>query len=280
MGALRLVAVLIVAAFVWLAIPSGASADTTCSFDSGTKVLTVGGDPERGTSLKVREGEIEVTHLRAGGAGTLNCAGPEPTTTNTDTIDVDHSSPDSVTTLTIQNIEEFAPGAFDESGPFCPDEIEIRVDLGSGTDTLRLVDINGAAQNYEIGEQGVDINPTAVELCSDLEVEQVKSLKYVVDALAKPDVVTAQGGLAAGGPLLFQTLEFDGGAGNDIATGSDTADELTGGPGRDKLFGMGGLDHLFAEDGEADRKLDCGPGAKLSEFAVIDPRKDPKPKSC
>lgn len=278
---------------------TSAAAQTTCSFDSTTNVLLVDGDPIRGSLLSVDgSGEIDVWHLSTSGSAVMDCTGPTPTTLNTDSIDVQHTSPNRDLTVIVSNPQEFAPGATDEGGVLCTDEIEIDVSLGGGEDTLRLQDTVGVDSNVELGVAAVDWNPTAFEVCADPDIESFSLVDYRIDGAAGQDEVSSLGGLGAGSPAVT-SIEFNGDAGNDVAIGGQSSDDLdggdgddvlrggdgqldylTGGPGRDKLFGEAGLDGLFAEDGEADRKIECGPGANVNEFAVFDSRKDPKPQSC
>ncbi len=77
-----------------------------------------------------------------------------------------------------------------------------------------------------------------------------------------------------------------GGAGSDGLIGFEGDDDLRGGPGNDALFGQlgrdlfkGGVgnDVLLARDGERDRGIDCGPGAR--QRVTID-ASDPKARGC
>jgi hypothetical protein len=294
-------AALILGIVVALAAPSRASAATTCSFDAGAAMLTVGGDPDLGTGLEVApSGEIAVYHGLANGVSKVTCSGPTPTTTNTDTINVSHVAPDEKTRLSIVDPEQFAPGTIDEASLTgdCPDEIEINVNLGNGADVVRLVDSDASDDDLVLGNEGIDWNPGSF-VCGDLEIA-INAINegYEVLATGGVNAFSGQGSDFAGtptfGPIAYTggsgADDFTGGNGDDIADGGggrDTLrgaaanDRLTGGPGaRDRLFGQGGLDGLFAEDGERDRRIDCGPGSNLAEFATLDRRKDPAAKSC
>ena len=90
---------------------------------------------------------------------------------------------------------------------------------------------------------------------------------------------------------------IDGGAGADFIKtdkGADTViggsegDDLFGGPGDDaidagtgpdRIYGEGGVDVLLTRDGEAERRIDCGPGSDKKERAKVD-AKDPRARSC
>jgi Ca2+-binding RTX toxin-like protein len=67
---------------------------------------------------------------------------------------------------------------------------------------------------------------------------------------------------------------------NDVLVGLAGDDRLKGRSGADILKGKGGIDILLAKDGQADQKLNCGPGANSRERAKRDRGLDPKPKSC
>jgi Ca2+-binding RTX toxin-like protein len=284
-----------------LAAPPDASAATTCSFDAGTAVLDVGGDPDVGTHLQVAAtDEIRVDHVVANGTINVTCSGPTPTRTNTDTINVSHVAPDEFTQLRIIDPEEFGPGTIDEGvGAIdCPDEIEINVNLGSGDDLIRLSDSDGSDDSLVLGSEGIDWN-TASLLCGDLDIDvQGSNVSYEITAGDGLDALSGQGSDFTGstfGESIAYTGESgaddfmggdgddtaDAGGGTDVLRGAGGNDRLTGGPGSgDRLFGQAGIDGLFAEDGKRDRRIDCGPGDNPDEFATLDRRKDPAAKSC
>ena len=70
---------------------------------------------------------------------------------------------------------------------------------------------------------------------------------------------------------------IQGYGGNDELAGHDGNDEIYGGEGRDTLTGNQGFDRIHARDGEADARIDCGPGGGRVESA--DPS-DPAPTRC
>jgi Ca2+-binding RTX toxin-like protein len=106
---------------------------------------------------------------------------------------------------------------------------------------------------------------------------------------------TADDGNAADGPPtardnIDKTVEKVAGTSfADLLTGSRNDDVLVGLAGNDRLKGLagadifkgkGGIDILLARDGQADTKLNCGPGANSRERAKRDRGLDPAPKSC
>lgn len=67
---------------------------------------------------------------------------------------------------------------------------------------------------------------------------------------------------------------------DDVLVGLAGDDRLKGLAGADIFKGKGGIDILKARDGQADKKLNCGPGANSRERAKRDRGLDPTPKSC
>lgn len=256
-----------------------AQADTTCSYDTNTRTVHVGGDPDLGTQLTL-DFTVKVEHLHVLGASPVSCGGTTLTPQVVETIAVNHTSPDEEITLRIWDPETFEPGFSDEdAGIFvCPDEIEIEVDLGLGRDRVQLLDSDKTADTFRFGTEGFDWDPAAGPICSDADVLTPNAVDYHALTGGGGDVLSARGSSATGGVLQGEVV-LEGQGGNDVLRGGTDQDRLVGGGGKDELFGMEGLDGLFAEDGKEDLKLNCGTGANLSEFAVRD-GKDPRAKSC
>jgi hypothetical protein len=75
--------------------------------------------------------------------------------------------------------------------------------------------------------------------------------------------------------------DVQGSEGDDEIRSSSGGDNLLiGGGGVDDLRAGDGVDVIDAKDGEADEKIDCGPGSDAKEKAKYDRGLDPKPKSC
>ena len=72
--------------------------------------------------------------------------------------------------------------------------------------------------------------------------------------------------------------EIYGGKRNDYIQGGEGADLIDGGSGSDYLSGGINSDKIRADDGEADRRIDCGPGS--DDVARIDRKIDPQPWRC
>jgi Ca2+-binding RTX toxin-like protein len=96
-----------------------------------------------------------------------------------------------------------------------------------------------------------------------------------------PDGVTTTVRTFKGGDIVSGSHNADhliGAGGNDTLHGGGGADKISGGNGKDFLYGDGGIDRLLAQDGTADRVIDCGPGA--DHPAQFDMGLDPAPVSC
>ncbi|RHW25340.1 hypothetical protein D0Z08_20525 [Nocardioides immobilis] len=78
--------------------------------------------------------------------------------------------------------------------------------------------------------------------------------------------------VGTGGPDVIA-----GRGGNDTIRGAGGNDHICGGGGADRMLGGSGRDRLAAQDGTADRRIDCGAGP--DPRAARD-RVDPRPISC
>jgi hypothetical protein len=146
----------------------------------------------------------------------------------------------------------------------------IGVGLGAGNDVLDIAAVGGAAvpARYPTRAKGGEGND-------------------VIKSAAGNDRLLGEAGndIVAGG-LGEDTLS--GGAGGDGLLGFDGNDDLGGGAGKDALFGQKGRDSLaggagndvlIARDGQPDAKIDCGPGSRQLQRAVVD-RRDPRARNC
>lgn len=296
---------LAVLAVVPLLVPAAASADTACSYNAPTQTLGVGGDPQSGSALDIANNgtDILVYHLFPGGSSLVGCANGQATTTNTDTITVNHQQLGDSDRIAIMDPKSFAPGATDEQVGVLPlaDEIEIELTLGTGEDELTLLPGNPASHDdtFVLGRDGLNWNPGDVIDDVDVVTEDFPPISsYRVSLGSGDNTFTAQGGFGTGDPILnpmvitggdvLGTDSITGGDGDDEIDGRGAADVLRGaggndevvggGGGGDRMLGNGGNDDLLAKDGKRDRRIDCGPGA--ADGAQRDKSKDPKPKSC
>ncbi|HEX2128182.1 MAG TPA: hypothetical protein VHF58_03090 [Solirubrobacterales bacterium] len=251
-------------------VSGGASAEDSlrglaapCSFDGGTRTLAIHAEESALSTTVVRRGEQIVVSDPFGFRS--RCAGPTPTVTNTDLIDVRLSS--FITTFTVDlRGGALAPGASAEvdGAP----EIEIRARLGvepmvevytgHGRDrvTLGRVPDSDGALNLNAGDDAdADLVFTSAN-------EQIQA--YLGSGA---DRFTA--GSPPGFARPYRSIYF--------VDGEDGKDRLVGGPGRDgfsgerdadRLVGRGGEDQLIADRGGADR-VSCGAGR---DYARVDRR--------
>jgi Ca2+-binding RTX toxin-like protein len=115
-------------------------------------------------------------------------------------------------------------------------------DGGPGTDTVSYARTTGTAMKMALGGQG---GPASG--CSNLD------------------------------RILASNDALEGSQGPDVLIGDSGNNTFLGQSGADAIDGKGGRDYIDAADGERDKRLDCGPGAR--EQAVKD-RADPRPVSC
>jgi Ca2+-binding RTX toxin-like protein len=281
------------------ALAPGAQAATTCSFDSGTHVLTVAGTPQRGSHIRVDGVNIVVSHIDAGGSATVSCAGSQATVQNTNAIDVDMPAGGDHQ-LSISDPDEFQPGLTPEFGG--GDEVEIVADLGDGTDTFQAIDFDTGLVNdrWVLGTIGFDWDPTDAVPDVDVILNGVDQYELRPGG-GDRNVVSGQGsaptGSAVSGPIMYvpafsSAADVDrviggegpdviqGNVGRDVLRGAGGDDIVRGDRGNDKLLGETGIDRLMARDGKRDKRIDCGPGSNAQERARRDRGKDPAPISC
>jgi Ca2+-binding RTX toxin-like protein len=150
------------------------------------------------------------------------------------------------------------------------------LNAGKGNDLM----LGGNGPDQFLGEQGFD----AVSYSDHTTAGVVATIGTIAD----------DGNAADGPPTARDNIDknVEKAAGTslaDLLIGSPNDDTLVGLAGNDRLKGRsgadifkgkGGIDILLAKDGQADKKLNCGPGANSRERAKRDRGLDPKPASC
>ena len=253
-----------------------AAADGLCTYDAGTKTVTLS-TTGPGYQLRVTvAGEIWQANSPCGSA----------TVTNTDTIVINASKGDysrSGVSIELRAPGTFAPGFTNEAGS--SDEIEFVVNYlqpnfkgnylflrysgpwGSTTDRVSVVlggnQINLNANESDGVSDGVDADVTIngmsagrVTITSGLHqssgVDNFVGARGGSGTPSTPFIrpITALGGpgtdLFVGGPRLDR---FWGYSGVDVLLGGDGNDEIRGGYGADHLDGEGGRDQVFGGPG-------------------------------
>ncbi len=205
--------------------PAGASADTTCSYDSAAEVLSVNlGAPNDSAILSAGGSEIRVNQS----SGPVTCANGPATFANTEFVSIGGSAGATSTSVSIHDATTFAGS--------------VSFLLAAG-DSLAVFDSLSTAHHLVIGNGGVD---------SDGDGD--KDINFI----AKPgeiaafggnveDTISAQGSAATGAALTGSSLRLAGGLGNDTLDGGEAGDLLEGDDGNDVLRGHGGNDRLIGD---------------------------------
>ncbi|HEX3318578.1 MAG TPA: calcium-binding protein [Solirubrobacteraceae bacterium] len=142
---------------------------------------------------------------------------------------------------------------------------------GAGNDTLVWNNGDGSdTLNGDAGNDGVEVNgsPTlgdAFTLAASagrVQFQRTNLVPFTLDASAERFEVNGLGGndsvSASDGVGALTLLSVDGGAGDDVLSGSDGPDLLQGGEGNDVLSGGGGDDRIVGDRGSD--TMNGGPG--------------------
>jgi Ca2+-binding RTX toxin-like protein len=104
------------------------------------------------------------------------------------------------------------------------------------------------------------------------------SMAFAPIEFSRRGVIDAQLGRGAdsfvGSPMSDRVHESNG---DDEIRGAGDNDILNGGPGADNVFGGAGNDVIKANDGEAERRINCG---KDHDRVTKDAGKDPRVRNC
>ena len=240
-------------ATVLVATP-GDAISNVCLYDGGTKIVTViyAGDANEFRTLSREAGGTRILYEGAacGAARVTNTKRIDLTTgAGAQTLDIDLSN------------GAFAPGVGAEPAT---SEIEFDVDLGAGTDVIRVTGGSGAERLGFVGSGGVKLNGDG-----DSDVTLAGTEMRFAYLGGGDDVVTA----TAGTPRLDLSGQggddrLTGGSGNDLLAGGADDDTLIGNAGDDSLYGdaghdvaKGGDDEDYAEGGPGNDTFDGGAGS-------------------
>ena len=263
MRTLTLFAASAAAAAGLLLSPAGAHAAVTCDFSSAVLDVSLGASGDVVTMV-TDKGVIQVHSS----GGQLTCAGPAPTTSNTNAISV-HNAPGLTDNVVgIFNANEYVPGLSDEPGD---NEIEIVVNLNDGARTGLFVGISTFPGSLVFGTNGINVNAADGEELPDRDIDHNDTVALLSGSGSPgPDLVSAQGGRGTGGPLN-RKITLIGGTGEDTLLGSDGVDELFGNDDADVVTGFGGDDVIDGGEG-ANGALSGGDGNDIiSPGSVTDP---------
>jgi hypothetical protein len=269
-GSSFIAAVAVIAAF---ALPTSASAAVTCSFDSGTGVLTVAvtnGTP----TVAIRDAASPSLDIQVDDASDfstpLSCTNGPPTLSTTSSIMIDETGSSQGTTARLDFANgRLSPGTGDTETGTAEIEISYSADT-TGNDQFQ---INGptesADQHFDFGAVGGSVQGN---LNNDDDIDDV-TLNSAVDTVnIQPgtgnDTITTDGSAPGGftGTAPLAGARVLGSAGNDTfhaggLAGSDNRllealtsgnDTMTGGPGNDSMGLGAGNDFYDAGGGSAD----------------------------
>jgi Ca2+-binding RTX toxin-like protein len=232
-----------IAAIAALALPSLASATTTCAFASASHTLSVvhTGSIDDITIRRVplpadpSQATIEVFE----GATNLACGG---SVTQVDTIAYNNSG--GISDLILEEPDSFAPG-FSPEGIGAVPEIETTVaNTGGILSDVVLRDGDGLADRYVFGTGTVfGVNVNTDDPVPDVDVSLVAPFfqDFVAEGGPGADTFTGAGGEGTGGPYT-RDLDLRGGLGNDTLVGTPGRDFFHNDPGDDLIDGGGGTD--------------------------------------
>lgn len=252
---------------------SGAGAAPSCDFDARSRTVVVDLPNDGDVAVLLTEGDGDLAFEYR-----LCTDGATPATvTNTDTVVVRGGGGRQEITLDVSD-GPLAPGATDEAGG--SDEIELRVDLGSGGEDRVILTGSYGRETWRLSDAGLNLNSsetTGVDTDATLPgVEHVDAFSSrgndLLDATGWSGRVFLSGGagedvLRGGRGPAGGTSRLDGGTEDDRLEGGPGADDLSGFYGDDVLLGNGGPDVFEAganEDGSD--TIVGGPGVDLVTY--------------
>lgn len=224
-----------------LAFAAPASGAVTADVNSGN--LNVRMSAAGDVGHVVRDG----SNLKVIGVATIT--GGPATVTNVDGIIFHDNSGSGGTTAVVDHSGgRFEPGATNETG--ASDELEFAFDMGDGDDLVRVI-LLPTGQEVAIGNTGINFNPLEPNPKDDDVDNDMTSV---------------------------ESVEVQGGAGDDTVTGSSTLAgagvdpatmplKITGGGGDDDLTGGNGNDQINSHDGDNNDVISCRGGTSDSATA-------------
>ncbi len=223
-----------------LLVAAPAQAAVTCTYSSAQARVDVAMSTPADVVTVSRSGlKIMANALQCGTA----------TVKNTNVVYVTADAAEQTVVLQLSG-GAFAPGKTKEPRRGIS-EIEFRVNLGGGTDTVTVV--GGAqADTIRLGTGGMNLNGDG-----DADLLATGVDKWEIAAGGGADTVSGAGAFGTGGKYGWP-LVITGDAGNDTLTGGSSADSVYGGAGNDRMSGGGGTDFMLGEAGRD--RLDGGDG--------------------
>lgn len=273
-----LVAGLLLASVVATALPAAAASSCVRTADmldielQGSNALF-----ETFTLERDGAGNINLTRSALLSNTPIDCG--DATTVNVNTIDIGG-------TAAIENLQVdlvfggFTPGQTLEATPE-DSEIEIKVNLGAGSDTATVLGTTGP-DRLVMGARGMNVNDDGdgddLRFGATVEVPGMSGDDGV-------DRLLATGGSGTGGPTISPIALIGGegqdvlrgGSASDFITGEEDDDLLTGGSGNDRLGADVGPGAFFAISEEGDDVIRGGPGGDVLRGGQDEDRLDGGP---
>ncbi len=242
-----------IAAMAALALPSLASAATTCVFATVGLTPTLSVNHSDGISdVTIRRVPLPADPTQATievfeGATNLTCTGGPVSVTQVDTIAYDNSG--GISDLILVEPDTFVPG-FTSEGGAAVSEIETTVaNTGGILSDVVLRDGDGVADRYVFGTapgaNGNGVNVNTDDPVPDADVTLVAPFfqDFVAEGGAGADTFTSAGGEGTGGPYA-RGVTMNGGPGADTLIGGPGRDAFRNDPGDDLIDGGAGDDEV------------------------------------
>jgi Ca2+-binding RTX toxin-like protein len=134
--------------------------------------------------------------------------------------------------------------SIDAQGTAAGGERLISLNLGGGSDRLRIEGQYLTKDKITIGQWGIGLNADAdVDIALYGALDEIQAQTYTGD-----DTISGRGGGAFGGPTTTR-LSLAGDGGKDILKGGNNDDSLEGGANNDTINGFAGNDVIYLDQG-------------------------------
>lgn len=240
-----------------LTAPFASADQASCSYDSGSHVVSVALTPGKRiatTAYANFAGQISAGSYGDGMQSPIPC--PGASVTNTDTIVVNNSSATKPLN-SIFYIGEYisnsgnSPGFTNEPGS--SDEIEFQINFGPGG-RLGIQNSPGQPVNIALGGKKINLNRYEADGIDPDVTVTGSVLRTLIYRSGGSDHITAAGGFGTPAHSYGFPIESPGGPdfnalGDDFVIGSNFADILTGTNGSDLISGRAGKDAISGDVG-------------------------------
>jgi len=203
----------------------------TCTFVAMTGVMTINGNDTAQTIIIGRRAVDSAIIVNG-----ATCGSPAATSTTLKVLNVNQAmAGDQVVIIDYIN-GLFATGTSTTRG--------VTVDLGAGSDSLRIRGTTGA-DTMTFGALGLAVNN---DTSRDIDVANVETFNVSLSSGA--DAFSAAGGAGGAGGAFATAVTVYGGDANDVIVGSAQADTIYGGDGVDTITGGLGADTISGDAGD------------------------------